>query len=93
MSYRTGVAPQHKPLGRIAIVDATGQLAEGAAGILTKPRLRGWIHQYCAIAAAIAGTPLVVVSWAEASKRAGHSTLTYMSVSYTHLTLPTILLV
>jgi hemolysin III len=42
-----------------------------------KPRLRGWIHQYCAIAAVIAGTPLVAVSWAEASKRAGHSTLTY----------------
>ncbi len=44
---------------------------------LTKPRLRGWIHQYCAVVAAIAGTALVAVSWAEASKRAGHSTLTY----------------
>jgi hemolysin III len=44
---------------------------------LTRPRLRGWIHQYCAIAAVIAGAPLVAVSWAEASKRAGHSTLTY----------------
>jgi hemolysin III len=43
----------------------------------TRPRLRGWIHQYCAIAAVIAGAPLVAVSWAEASKRAGHSTLTY----------------
>ena len=78
MNYRTGVAPQHKPFGRIAFVDATGPLAEGAAGVLTKPRLRGWIHQYCAVAAVIAGTPLVAVSWAEASKRAGHSTLTYM---------------
>jgi hemolysin III len=44
---------------------------------LPKPRLRGWIHQYCAIAAVVAGTALVAVSWAEASKRAGHSTLTY----------------
>lgn len=55
----------------------TAQLADPAAVLLTKPRLRGWIHQYCAIAAVIAGTPLVAVSWAEASKRAGHSTLTY----------------
>jgi hemolysin III len=54
-----------------------GQLVEHVAGALTKPRMRGWIHQYCAIAAVIAGAPLVVVSWAEASKRAGHSTLTY----------------
>src|ERR1700733_2052855 len=45
---------------------------------LTKPRLRGWIHQYCAVAAVIGGTALVAVSWAEASKRAGHSTLTYV---------------
>jgi len=45
--------------------------------VVAKPRLRGWIHQYCAIAAVIAGAPLVAVSWAEASKRAGHSTLTY----------------
>ncbi|WP_231999219.1 hemolysin III family protein [Mycobacterium sp. 1081908.1] len=48
-----------------------------AAGAPAKPRLRGWIHQYCAVAAVSAGAPLVVVSWAEASKRAGHSTLTY----------------
>jgi hemolysin III len=46
-------------------------------GVLAKPRMRGWIHQYCAVAAVVAGAPLVVVSWAEASKRAGHSTLTY----------------
>ncbi|OIN78788.1 PAQR family membrane homeostasis protein TrhA [Mycobacterium malmoense] len=65
MSYQTDMAPQR------------GQLTGGAAGVVTKPRLRGWIHLYCAVAAVIAGTPLVVVSWAEASKRAGHSTLTY----------------
>jgi hemolysin III len=77
LSHQTGMAAQHKPLGPIAIVDATGQLAAGAAGVLTKPRLRGWIHQYCAIAAVIAGAPLVALSWAEVSKRAGQSTLTY----------------
>jgi hemolysin III len=77
LSYQIGVTPQHNTFGPIAVVDATGQLAEGADGVLTKPRLRGWIHQYCAIAAVIAGAPLVAVSWAEASKRAGHSTLAY----------------
>ncbi|OBA72044.1 hypothetical protein A5641_08905 [Mycobacterium sp. 1554424.7] len=64
MSFQTDVAPRPK-------------LVENVAGVLAKPRLRGWIHQYCAIAAVIAGAPLVAVSWAEASKRAGHSTLTY----------------
>src|SRR6201988_1130032 len=77
MSYQPDVAAQPKSFGPITGVDATGPSAEGAAGVLTKPRLRGWIHQYCAVAAVIAGTPLVAVSWAEASKRAGHSTLTY----------------
>ena len=77
MSYQTGVAPQPKPFGPISVVDATGQLAEGVADVLTKPRLRGRIHQYCAIVAVIAGVPLVALSWAEVSKRAGHSTLTY----------------
>jgi hemolysin III len=77
LSHQNGMAAQHKPFGPIAIVDTTGQLAAGATGVLTKPRLRGWIHQYCAIAAVIAGAPLVALSWAEVSKRAGHSTLTY----------------
>ena len=77
MSYRTDVAPRPEPLGPIAVVDNTGQFVENVADALAKPRLRGWIHQYCAVAAVIAGAPLVAVSWAEASKRAGHSTLTY----------------
>ncbi|WP_423790861.1 PAQR family membrane homeostasis protein TrhA [Mycobacterium ahvazicum] len=50
---------------------------QGNSVALTRPRLRGWIHLYCAVAAFIAGTALVVVSWALESKRAGHSTLTY----------------
>jgi hemolysin III len=49
----------------------------GPAEVLAKPRLRGWIHSYCAAVAAIAGTALVAVSWVAASKRAGHATLTY----------------
>lgn len=62
----------------IAVVDdCTEHLAEGAADVLAKPRLRGWIHLYCAAVAAVAGTALVVVSWVAASKRAGHSTLAY----------------
>ena len=52
-------------------------VSEDAAPVLIKPRLRGWIHVYCAVAAAIACTALVVVSWAVASKRAGHATLAY----------------
>jgi hemolysin III len=57
--------------------DVTEQLAQGAADALTRPRLRGWIHFYCAVAAVFGGTALVVVSWAMVSKRAGHATLAY----------------
>ena len=53
-----------------AVVDA-------AVDFLGKPRLRGWIHVYCAVAALVGGTVLVAVSWTVVSKRAGHSTLTY----------------
>jgi hemolysin III len=77
LSHQTDVAPKSNAHGPIAVVDDKGQRVEDVPGVLTKPRLRGWIHQYCAFAAVIAGTPLVAVSWAEASKRAGHSTLTY----------------
>lgn len=76
MSYQTDMASRRELVGPMAVA-ATRPLTEGGAGPLTKPRLRGWIHQYCAIAAVIAGMPLVAVSWAAVSKRAGHSTLTY----------------
>jgi hemolysin III len=76
LRHQTDVAPQLRLFRPIAVADDTRQLAE-SAGLLTKPRLRGWIHQYCAIAAVIAGMPLVAVSWVAVSKRAGHSTLTY----------------
>jgi hemolysin III len=71
-------ATQPDATGSIAVVNEPIEYRVGSADPgLTKPRLRGWIHQYCAVVAVIAGTALVVVSWAEASKRAGHSTLTY----------------
>lgn len=47
------------------------------ADVLARPRLRGWIHFYCAIAALFAGGALVVMSWAQVSKLAGHATLAY----------------
>jgi hemolysin III len=78
LSYDTAAASQPESIESIALVDKLcDPRAEDAAQVLTKPRLRGWIHQYCAVVAVIAGTGLVAVSWAEASKRAGHSTLTY----------------
>jgi hemolysin III len=76
LRHQTDVASQLRLFRPIAVADDTGQLTE-RADLLTKPRMRGWIHQYCAIAAVIAGMPLVAVSWAAVSKRAGHSTLTY----------------
>ena len=59
----------------------TVSLGRERAGHLTavavRPRLRGWIHVYCAAAAFVAGSALVVVSWAVASRLAGHATLAY----------------
>jgi hemolysin III len=42
-----------------------------------KPRLRGWIHVYCAVAALVAGSALVAASWMVVSRLAGHATLAY----------------
>ena len=53
-----------------AVVDA-------AVEFLGKPRLRGWIHVYAAVIAAIAGAALVSVSWSVESTRAGIATLIY----------------
>ncbi|OBK20806.1 hypothetical protein A5634_11505 [Mycobacterium asiaticum] len=55
----------------------TRPIVEDVASALSRPRLRGWIHLYCAIAATFGGAALVVMSWAMASKRAGHATLAY----------------
>ncbi|HUL98179.1 MAG TPA: hemolysin III family protein, partial [Mycobacterium sp.] len=53
-----------------AVVDA-------AVDFLGKPRLRGWIHVYAAVIAAIAGAALVSVSWALQGTRAGLATMLY----------------
>jgi hemolysin III len=63
--------------GPIAVIGFAGHFDTTAVDAQIKPRLRGWIHLYCAFAAAIAGTALVAVSWALSSKLAGHSTLAY----------------
>ncbi len=58
-------------------------LVEGVANVLTRPRMRGWIHFYSAWLAIICGATLVSVSWAAASPRAGHSTLVYAAATVT----------
>lgn len=74
----TGEEPRS---GAITPGNTVDQLVEGAAHVLTKPRMRGWIHYYSAWLAIIAGAVLVSVSWAVASPRAGHSTLVYAAAT------------
>jgi hemolysin III len=57
--------------------DFPDAIVDGVAEFFGKPRLRGWIHVYSAIIAAIAGSALVAVSWAGDSTRAGLATLIY----------------
>jgi hemolysin III len=70
-----------------APIKAVGQVAEhlvdGAAQVLTKPRFRGWIHVYATFVAVVAGAPLVAVSWALISTRAGLATLAYTAAAVT----------
>ena len=73
MSFRTDLVSEPESLRPAAVID----VVTGAADMLTPPRLRGWIHLYCAVAAFFAGTALVVVSWALASNQAGLATLAY----------------
>jgi hemolysin III len=73
---------QTEPSGPIAAVEGVAQdVVEGAADVLTKPRMRGWIHFYSAWLAIICGTTLVSVSWAAESRRAGHATLIYAAAT------------
>jgi hemolysin III len=64
-----------------AVEDVAEDVVESAAEILTKPRMRGWIHFYSAWLAIICGTTLVSVSWAVHSPRAGHATLIYAAAT------------
>jgi hemolysin III len=70
VSYQTDLVSRPESLGPSAVVD-------DVATVLAPPRLRGWIHLYCAVAAFFAGSALVAVSWAGASTRAGLATLAY----------------
>ena len=64
-----------------AIGEAARQGGGGAVQILAKPRLRGWIHVYSAVAAIFCGSTLVAVSWAADSPRAGQATLIYAAAT------------
>ncbi|MFQ2845631.1 hemolysin III family protein, partial [Mycobacterium paragordonae] len=82
MSDHTDAAPWSELSKPIAVVeDVAEPAAEGAVHVLTKPRLRGWIHVYCAGGAVIAGAALVAVSWAVQSRRAGLATLAYVAAT------------
>ena len=77
LSDHIDTAPQSMA-GRPTIdFHGTGRFAESEASVLSKPRLRGWIHLYCAYAALVAGSALVAVSWAVTSTRAAYATLAY----------------
>jgi hemolysin III len=77
LSSHIDATPQSVERRRASNFRGAGRFAESGATVLSKPRLRGWIHFYCAYAALVAGSVLVTVSWAVASARAGHATLAY----------------
>src|ERR1700743_2576477 len=77
LSYHIEAAPRSRAPRRSSVFHGTGRFAESEASVLSKPRLRGWIHLYCAYAALVAGSALVAMSWAVASTRAGYATLAY----------------
>src|ERR1700740_2176771 len=77
LSSHTEAGPRSMARRRSSVFHGTGRFAESEASVLSKPRLRGWIHLYCAYVALVAGSALVAVSWAVASTRAGHATLAY----------------
>lgn len=82
MSSQTSTSANSKSESEpIAPGNPVEQLVEGAAAVLTKPRMRGWIHFYSAWLAIVCGATLVSVSWAVQSPRAGHSTLVYAAAT------------
>jgi hemolysin III len=70
LSFQTDLVSRPESLRAAAAVD-------DVAAVLHPPRMRGWIHLYCAVAALFAGSALVVISWAVASRQAGLATLAY----------------
>ena len=77
MSSHIDATPRSMERRRASDFRGAGRFAESGASVLSKPRLRGWIHFYCAYAALVAGSVLVTVSWAVTSTRAGNATLAY----------------
>jgi hemolysin III len=73
VSHQTDSISRPESLQPTSVVDSV----TAPIDTLAPPRLRGWIHLYCAVAAFFAGTALVVMSWAVASKQAGFATLAY----------------
>ena len=73
----TSVDPRNTEDESRGAEDLPEAVAEGVAQFLGKPRLRGWIHVYSAVAAVIGGATLVAVSWSLQSTRAGIATLIY----------------
>lgn len=82
MSSQTSTVPNPDPEHESIVPGNTvEQFVEGAAQVLGKPRMRGWIHFVSAWLAIITGATLVSVSWAVESPRAGHSTLVYAAAT------------
>ena len=59
------------------VVDPEMRGTPGEPPILDKPRLRGWIHVFCATAALAAGSVLVAASFTMSSRGAGCAALVY----------------
>ena len=77
LSYHIDPAPRSMACRPTSDFHDAESLAESEASVLSRPRLRGWIHFYCAYAALVAGSALVAVSWTVVSTRAGQATLAY----------------
>lgn len=60
-----------------AVIDARIRQGPEEGPTVDKPRLRGSIHAYCAVAALSAGAVLVGASWTAVSERAGSAALIY----------------
>jgi hemolysin III len=69
MNHPTGAAG--------VVIDADICGSPGETPIVDKPRLRGWIHVFCAVAALAAGSVLVAASFTVSSWGAGCAALVY----------------
>ncbi len=77
MSSHIDAAPQSMASRTTTDFPGARHSANFEASVLSRPRLRGRIHFYCAYAALTAGSLLVAVSWAVISTQAGRATLAY----------------